>query len=227
MKYLNNYKIFENKFYFNEMIHYPGRRLKEIGDYINDDKNNLNKVNPYDETLLIGLSYSLKNSYGYEKKKIKKYINLLIDKGADLNIISNFNTNLFLNLIYNCTDLKLIKKTIDKGINVYPIIDNDKYSPMHICICNINVIEKDFEKAKLIINSPKYSMINFGWSDLNTCLVYERYDIMKLLIDNGAEFDDEFIGYIKRNNIKQKLIELFPDEYEKYESKKNMEKFNI
>jgi len=179
------------------------------------------------ETLIVMLSELLNDLSLTASYEIRNMINFLIDNDADLNIISKNSDTLFGNLINYTKDLKLIKKTIDNGINVNAI--SEKNDPLHICIINVDVIEKDFEKAKLIIESSNFNLFYNNWSYLYTALNYERYDIMKILFENGAEIDDKLIRLMEENyhhDIKE-IKNRFPIEYQKYIKKKEIKRFKI
>jgi len=207
---------------------YDNPSLSKLKKYIKNG-GDINVKDEHDETLLIMLS-DRKNKTTYEKQQVTKMMNFLIDEGANLDIVSGWHKNLFVHLISYSSDLKLIKKVVDAGINVNRI--NNVNDPLQQCITNIDVIEKDFEKAKLIIESRNFELWTSNtWNYLYQAINNDRFDIIEVLLENGAEIDDKFMVYVNEFNSYGERLEViktrFSKYYQKYLSSKKAKDFNL
>ncbi|GBL75561.1 Putative ankyrin repeat protein FPV162 [Araneus ventricosus] len=130
-----------------------------------------------------------------------EFVKLLLDNGADVKIIDNKgNTSLHSALMIPSDDqisqLEVMRMLLEKGANINAI-NNDQLTPLKIAIrenINIHMI------TELLL---KGSNINFekGMSPLCHAVVSEnmRYDVIKILLDYGANVTAEIMRFAIEN----------------------------
>ena len=236
LDFMKTMKTFENYTEKSEDIFDYIHNLREIKNYI-DESGDLNVRNEHGETALIRLSEHLSDD---DADFYEEVIILLMENGADLDLQDDWGVNLFSNLIYKSDNLKLIKKSINLGINTNAEDNSsENNNPLMSLIMNIDSISQDYKKAELIINSKTFDLdneirknkINMNndvdteeWSFLLSCSVYERYDIMKLLFDKGLELNAVILSHSPNPSF---LIKKIPNEYKKYLKKEKVKDFNL
>jgi ankyrin repeat protein len=167
------------------------------------DENNIGTsiVNFIDKNGDVPLSYTLalNNEFAF---------NLLLDYGADVNIINKLNENILHLMIQHRSFHKYIDKIIDKIDNINSITNNgDSY--LHLAI-NLKI---DFIIIKLFIDK-KINVNLYDYDNNYTSLFYAVANndkrIVNLLLDNGANifFQDLIGNTVLHHTIIENMIEL-------------------
>ena len=133
-------------------------------------------------------------------------------------------------------EIKNVRLLINQGADVN-FINKDEYTPLIYSINNINIM-KILIKNGANVNFQDNT--NQGHTPLlqasSNKLIFpfiENYDIIKLLIDSGADWNIKgrmvnitFFDYLPIE-YKEKIIKDYPDKYKNYLLQQKADKFNI
>ena len=154
-----------------------------------------------------------------------KFIKTFEDRYSD--IFTNINNNIF----EACRNgvLELVKKFIEVDKIDVNIIDRHSYTPIILAADNnrIDVVEYLIEKGADINYQDIYDRTALQYATLR-----ENINIVKVLIESNANWnlkdnlDNDFLAYLQLND-KNKIIDEYPEQYQKYLMIKKAENFNI
>lgn len=132
-----------------------------------------------------------------------KIIELLIEYGANVNVMDNYGNTLLFNILNCITDKNIIadifKQIVKKGANIHT--RNHKGESLLILYCGHNnyKISKFLIKQKIEINTIFYSYKEEEdgckteiYSALKYAYKNKNYELMKLLIENGADINMKY-----------------------------------
>lgn len=138
------------------------------------DKDNFNKT-----PLLILVERGILSQ---EDKDFAKY---LIEKGADVNAVDDFNQSTFLQdaITYSATDAAVL--AVEKGADL-SVKTEEGLSPLHLAIYKSN---NQIAKAIILKKGNINAQDNCGWTPLHLAAYMGNKEIVSLLLSSGAQIN--------------------------------------
>lgn len=130
----------------------------------------------------------LEKAVSYARKgNIDSFFELIISNPELVNYKDEFESNLLIEII-SYADISVIKKLIDMGTDIN-LLDNEGMTAMHILIENRG--SAYLKKIQLLLDSGfDLEIAGFnGWKPLHKAVFHNHYDIVQLLLDNGADIN--------------------------------------
>jgi ankyrin repeat protein len=157
-----------------------GEEVEELFEYLKQPDIDVNEFNDDGHPPLISAIVS----------RNIKIIRMLLDKGADINIIDDSEMYTPLHLAVLEDNIEIIQMLLDKGANInilcYSLNNGKKYTPLHLVVLerNIDLVEILLEKGANI-NLQNSS----GETPLHLAVLEQDINIVKMLLEKGAHIN--------------------------------------